>query len=115
VSYVAWVNDGPVGSSDLEVQAVVEVDLASMPIIDLHMRDADVRGTGSPSRIWKVTYRDGLYRRAEGASLVVADTAPEAAALVEAADPFEGKPFYGVPAVHDSAEPFSPKDPYVLP
>lgn len=73
------------------------------------MRDPGVNGTGAGEddpKLWKVTYRDGLHHRPEGAALVVAESASEARAVVEAADPFEGRPFYGVPAVYDRAERF---------
>jgi hypothetical protein len=118
LSYVAWVYEDFGDPPTLEMRAVAEVDLGSAQVVDLHMRDPGVNGTGAGEdgpKLWKVTYRDGLHHRPEGAALVVAESASQARALVEAADPFEGRPFYGVPAVYDRAEPFVPEHPYVLP
>jgi hypothetical protein len=94
------------------VRTIHEVDLGASRVLDLHMPNTDVaadRAHHAAPRTWRVPYRDGRFHRPAGAALVVADDAPAAEELVAAADPFEGQPFYGVPAEYGPAEPFAPR------
>jgi hypothetical protein len=86
-------------------------------IVDLHMPDPATSAIAvhAPGpRLWKVPYDDGLFQRSAGAALVIADDAGTARALVIDADPFEGRPPYGAPAIYGDAEPFVPTSPHVF-
>jgi len=99
------------------VRSAQELRYQGPRVLDLHMWADDAPAQDGDHKApcpWRVPYRDGLFHRPVGAALVLAASAAEAEQLVVDADPFEGHPFYGVPAEYGPAEPFIPKRPYVV-
>jgi hypothetical protein len=102
-------------SGTFSVTSIEAVDQDEPRVLDLQVWNPDVAHEADPDgRIWSVPWSDGLFQRAEGASLVVAGDAATAERLVAEADPFEGQPPYGKPALYGPAQSFRPSNPVVV-